>query len=112
MKKIPWDGHLSPEIQNQWLKWCEELPSLAEGKIPRKILDCTDQILNVEVHAFSDASKLAYGSAVYLRLKKENNVQINLVALKSRVASIKEISLPRLEYLGTLLSARLTGKIR
>lgn len=112
LQKISWDEPLPTDIQEKWLKWCEELPSLSELKIPRKILGFSNRVLAVEIHAFSDASKLAYGTAIYLRVKRESCIEVNLITSKSRVAPVKEITLPRLELLGALLSARLTNKLK
>ncbi|KFM63674.1 hypothetical protein X975_00812, partial [Stegodyphus mimosarum] len=59
-----------------------------------------------------DASTKAYGAVVYVKLKVENGMLINLVASKSRVAPLKELSLPRLELMAALLVARLASELK
>ncbi|KAF8777064.1 hypothetical protein HNY73_013989 [Argiope bruennichi] len=89
-KKITWDEILPPKIVERWLEWCRELPLLDELKIPRLVLDSTNDEKNdtIEIHVFCDASKLAY------------------------VAPLKSVTLPRLELLGALVASRLSSKVQ
>jgi hypothetical protein len=66
----------------------------------------------IELHAFSDASESSYGACVYILYEHEAGVKCNLVASKTRVAPMSEQSIPRLELLGCLISARLVDNIR
>ncbi|GFV87778.1 integrase catalytic domain-containing protein [Trichonephila clavipes] len=65
---------------------------------------------DVELHSFSDASKKAYGAAIYLRTKSRNGISVKLVTSKSRVAPLNCVTLPRLELLGALVAAHLASK--
>ncbi|GFX43392.1 integrase catalytic domain-containing protein [Trichonephila clavipes] len=96
----------------EWKKWCEELPHLRNLKIPRLVLDSTLLEDDVELHSFCDASKKAYGAAIYLRTKSRNGISVKLVTSKSRVASLNCVTLPRLELLGALVAARLASKVK
>ncbi|XP_055941645.1 uncharacterized protein LOC129971693 [Argiope bruennichi] len=84
-KKITWDEILPPKIVERWLEWCRELPLLDELKIPRLVLDSTNDEKNdtIEIHVFCDASKLAYGASVYVKLKKQDKVYVNLITPKN-----------------------------
>lgn len=61
----------------------------------------------VHLHAFSDASKLGFGAVVYMEFDKPTM----FVAAKSKLASTKNLSIPRLELQGLVLSCRLTQTI-
>ena len=66
---------------------------------------------SIELHSFSDASIKAFAAAVYLRLESKDNVSTTLAASKTRVAPLKQQSLPRLELLGALISSRLASAV-
>ena len=57
---------------------------------------------DVSLHLFSDVSNKAYGCVAYVI-----SGDSNLIAAKARVASLKNLSVPRLELTAALLSARL-----
>ncbi|GFS93767.1 integrase catalytic domain-containing protein [Trichonephila clavipes] len=70
IKKITWDEILPPKLKEKWLIWCKELPLLDNLRIPRLVLDSTNDEVSdlIEIHIFCDASKLAYGAAAYVKL--------------------------------------------
>ncbi|GFW74304.1 retrovirus-related Pol polyprotein from transposon opus [Trichonephila clavipes] len=100
------------EQSSVWSQWWLELPFLSELKIPRKILDSSGDSSEVQIHTFSDANQRAYGAAAFLRVKHKDRVSVDLVTSKSRVASLKRLSLPRLELMGALLAARLAKEVK
>ena len=78
-----------------------DLSQLDEIKIPRCYYSRLDKIQHHEIHSFSDASDKAYAAVVYLRTKRANgNVEVRLIAAKTRV-----------ELLGALILARLVNSI-
>ncbi|GFX49984.1 uncharacterized protein TNCV_3883131 [Trichonephila clavipes] len=78
------------------------------------VLDSTtDEVSDlIEIHIFCDASKLAYGAAAYMKVRKQKEVLVNLITSKTRVAPLKAITLPRLELLGALVAARLSSRVQ
>ena len=67
----------------------------------------------VQLHLFSDASRVGYAAVAYLRLVETGgNVHIAFVMGKSRLAPLREISIPRLELTAAVLSVRLSAIIR
>ncbi|GFX76274.1 integrase catalytic domain-containing protein [Trichonephila clavipes] len=112
-KKVTWDEILPPKVKEKWLIWCKELPLLDNLRIPRLVLDSTNDEVSdlIEIHIFCDASKLAYGAAAYVKVRKQNEVLVNLIASKTRVAPLKAVTLPRLELLGALVAARLSSRV-
>lgn len=99
---LDWDSPL-PECQaTQWQKLLDELPLLSNIKIPRALKKGSAE---QELHGFADASERAYAAVLYI--KNRINQNASLVMAKSRVAPIKQVSLPRLELCTALLLARL-----
>ncbi|GFS55680.1 integrase catalytic domain-containing protein [Trichonephila clavipes] len=83
-------------------------------RIPRLVLDSTNDEVSdlIEIHIFCDTSKLAYGAAAYVKVRKQNEVLVNLITSKTRVAPLKAVTLPRLELLGALVAARLSSRVQ
>ncbi|GFT34191.1 integrase catalytic domain-containing protein [Trichonephila clavipes] len=111
-EETQWDDPLPTHNEKEWKKWCEELPHLRNLKIPRLVLDSTLLEDDVELHSFCDASKKAYGAAIYLRTKSRNGISVKLVTSKNRVAPLNCVTLPRLELLGALVAARVASKVK
>ncbi|GFR17290.1 integrase catalytic domain-containing protein [Trichonephila clavata] len=99
-------------IEKELKKWCEALTHLGSLKIPRLVLDSTLLEDDIELHSFCDASKKAFGAAIYLRTKSRHGISVKLVTSKSHVAPLSCVTLPRLELLGTLVAARLASKVK
>ena len=71
-----------------------------------------EQPKSYQIHGFCDASDNAFAGAVYLRTEHcTGEVEVNLMASKTRVAPIKKQTTPRLELMGANLLARLTDSI-
>lgn len=84
-------------------------------RIPRCFFRLANQktYLNSEIHVFVDASEVAYSCAIYLRtLDTKANPQCYLIAAKSKVASLKPWSIPRLELQGCVLGVRWSKFVR
>ncbi|GFU54819.1 integrase catalytic domain-containing protein [Nephila pilipes] len=63
------------------------------------------------LHVFCDASQQAYATCILLRSVNPQGVACHLVAAKSRIAPLKNISISRLELLGCCISVRLAKTI-
>ncbi|GFW79082.1 integrase catalytic domain-containing protein [Trichonephila clavipes] len=98
----------------QTLDDCLTLDTKDNLRIPRLVLDSTNDEVSdlIEIHIFCDASKLAYGAAAYVKVRKQNEVLVNLITSKTRVAPLKANTLPRLELLGALVAARLSSRVQ
>ena len=66
-----------------------------------------------KLHGFSDASKSGFGACVYVRsFCRSDKVNVRLLRAKSRVASLKIETIPRLELSGNLLLSRLIISVK
>ncbi|XP_073960549.1 uncharacterized protein [Choristoneura fumiferana] len=138
--QINWDEPVPEVIYNKWIKWINQLKSMNEVRLPRHyqaaasasetasdsvsnepcggaptlapskpIVDC---YTNLQLHIFCDASLKAICSVAYWRwINNNNNVRLAFIASKCRVATVKPISVPRMELQAAVLSARLAETI-
>ncbi|XP_055633918.1 uncharacterized protein LOC129774235 [Toxorhynchites rutilus septentrionalis] len=101
-----WDDSLSPDLEEQWADFYQQLPLLSNIKVDRYAF--TDHPALTQFHVFSDASEAAYGACIYARsISRFGRIKVELLAAKSRPASLKKITLARLELCGALVAARL-----
>lgn len=108
--KLSWDESLPLDISQKWLKLLDQLNILTSFRIPRCIKATNAVVL--EMHGFCDASEIAYGACIYVKsIDTYGNSQVSLFCAKSRVAPLKNISLPRLELCGALLLSQLAKRV-
>ncbi|MCP9263633.1 Integrase core domain containing protein [Dirofilaria immitis] len=102
--KISWDQPINDTDKKQWKVPVSDWPKIV-SEIPRHI---TRNINSTEFHIFTDASKLAYATAVYIRYTDEEYkvAKAHLLYAKSRITPIKDISIPKLELLSLLIGVR------
>ena len=112
--KSDWDQPLEDDALSKWNQLPKAFEALSQLKIPRCY--STQEIPNtsLELHGFSDASEKAYAAVVHLRTtaRPEGNIEVCLVASKTRVTPMKRQSIPRLKLLGALLLARLLNNAK
>lgn len=94
------------DLQDQVSDWLRGLTSLTSLKIPRCYVP-GGWVQQVELHCFGDASEKGYGACVYLRVLRDDQFHTSLVTSRGRVAPLKKVTLPRLELLACVMSARL-----
>jgi len=79
--------------------------------IPRHVMCKNPQ--TIELHGFCDASEAAYGACNFIRsINQTGDVTTRLLCVRSRVAPLKSIKLPRLELCGALLLVKLGATVR
>lgn len=101
--KMPRDTELPQNYREKWLKWPSEIKELTFLSIPRQYL--TNDNEEAQLHIFCDSSQLAYGAVAYLRGTTTNT--FSFVMSKSKVAPLKQHTLPRLELLAALMGTEL-----
>ena len=112
MEKVDWDVELQGNHQRMWRDFVSGFIQLNGVSVPRCYFTSTSRPTDIQIHAFSDAPKKAYPTAVYLRSEYEDGrVEVRLLSSKTRVAPIKQQTITRLELLGALISARLVSTL-
>jgi hypothetical protein len=109
--EIGWDDKLPGSLEEDWRKWTAELTKLTEVKIPRWYGNMGDKA-EVDLHIFCDASEQAFSAVAYFRSKNDDDVKTSLVAVKSRVAPFKTLSIPRLELQAAVVAVRMANSIK
>ena len=109
LTKTNWDEELQGSLLRRWKSVLEEIRCFETVRIPRCYFSTTP--VEVQVHAFSDASDRAYSAVVYLRSRYDDGrIEVKLATSKAKVAPTTKQSTPRLELLGALSLARLVNK--
>ncbi|KAK6191275.1 hypothetical protein SNE40_003006 [Patella caerulea] len=109
-----WDSEIPEELRTRWETWRSNLIDLEKLKFGRcfKTKDF-GQVQTAELHHFSDASTYGYGQCSYLRpVDENNNVSCSLVHEQVLVASLKLITIPRLELSAALVSVKVSNQLR
>ncbi|XP_063446656.1 uncharacterized protein LOC134726186 [Mytilus trossulus] len=112
--KLGWDDPIPKEKEEEWIKWKSTLPEIENISIPRcfKTKDMKE-ISDAQLHIFSDGSEIGYGACAYLRLVDTNGkVNCSLILGKSRLAPLKQTTIPNLELSGAVVACKLYEIIR
>ena len=110
MKKYDWDKPLPHELVRKWENWVQYLENANSV-----VFTCCyfadvirdEQLENVELYGFSDASKKAYCAAIYLVNKMSVGYSSELLTSKTRIAPLKGQTICRFELLGAVILARI-----
>nr|CAI5845055.1 unnamed protein product [Callosobruchus analis] len=110
-EQVGWDEELPKNINKKWIHFKNDLAKVNEINIPGHAFFSV--YIAVELHGFCDSSILAYGACIYIRCSLcSNQFYSQLLCAKSRVAPLKQVSLPRLELCGCVLLANLAKKVK
>ncbi|XP_057337711.1 uncharacterized protein LOC130675843 [Microplitis mediator] len=104
--KIHWDEAVPQELYSRWLKFSEKLPRIKDFSIERNLI--IPNAIDIQLHGFCDASKVGYGACLYVRSTDQHGQRIvRLACSKSRVAPLKDMTIPKLELCSAQLLSRL-----
>ena len=111
--KLNWDDPVPSSIQDVWTQWKTELQPLSNYHVSRYYFSKDANIINIQLHGFSDASEDAYAGVVYIRGEDtHSNVHVALVMAKTKVSPLKRLTIPRLKLCGAYLLAQLLHHIK
>lgn len=104
--KLDWDEAVPLHVATIWNEYKNQIQAINNFTIPRYVGG--ENIIDKQLHDFADASERAYGAVLYVRsINAEGKHAVRLVCLKTRVAPLKKLSLPRLELCAAALLAKL-----
>lgn len=108
--KLSWDESLPLDLHNRWQSYRQQSQGLKQIEIQRKVI-CKNHT-ELQLHGFADASQKAYGACIYIRSRNsKGDIQVALLCAKSKVAPLKQQTIPRLELCAALTLARLVAKV-
>lgn len=108
---LNWDDELPCEVQEKWTRLFEEMKELDQIGFKRCLVS-PETPESPTLCVFSDASQEAFGACAYIRQKtKQGTYEVNFIAAKSRVAPLKQLTIPRLELQAAVLASRLAKTI-
>ncbi|GFV37144.1 uncharacterized protein TNCV_1720661 [Trichonephila clavipes] len=94
LTKRHWDSPIPQQLTEDWLRFQKAFNAINYLTVPRWVILTADNI--VELHGFADASSLAYAAAIYCRQKHNGKIKVQLLVSKTKVAPVKQVSIPRL----------------
>ena len=104
-----WDQEIDGELKQRFVDIIEDIRHTKTVLVNRcyfTTIDDMNDVKSVQLHGFEDASNVAFGSNVYVRVQKKEKTHVELVTNKTRVAPLKKETTPRLEFLSALATAR------
>lgn len=110
--KATWDSKLPDHIVKEFMKWKNQLSNLKSFNVPRRFSELPLLLENMSLHVFCDACQKSYATCIYLRVEHQDKVTCQLVQARSRVAPLKNVTIPRLELLACTIGARLANTVR
>ena len=106
--KLQWDEILPVHLQQEWNQLHQIIPNLLQIKINRKVV-CSNAT-KIQMHGFCDSSERAYGACLYIRSKDNDKISCEHLCSTSRVAPLKQLTIPRLELCAATLLSKLYKK--
>ena len=108
---LHWDDELPCNVQEKWIQLFTEMKELDGIGFKRCLVPPEADELPL-LCVFADASQEAFGVCAYIHQKtKENTYEVTFVAAKSRVAPLKQLTIPHVELQAAVLASRLAKSI-
>ena len=108
-----WDEVLDLMSRKIWRILLKSLKDAESIRVPRcYFFGVAEQVQSTSLQCFCDASVYTYAAVVYFKIATVDETYLKLVTSKTRIAPLVEQTIPRLEKLSALISARLSSHIR
>eukprot|EP00112_Aurelia_sp_Birch-Aquarium-sp1_P026656 Seg960.8 transcript_id=Seg960.8/GoldUCD/mRNA.D3Y31 product="hypothetical protein" protein_id=Seg960.8/GoldUCD/D3Y31 len=111
---VGWDEQETGLNLKEWENWLDDLTKLKQIEVKRCYTETgIGSAVKNQLHHFSDASDMGYGSITYLRLVNNNcDLSCSFVLAKSRLAPLKRVTIPRLELTAATLAVKLDSMMK
>ena len=110
--KVGWDDQAPNEIWEKWLSWRDQAGCLSEKHISRCYFPSGSSWSQAEFHGFSDVLEEDYGGVVNLLAQINGAFHVSIVMAKTKVAQLKQQTIPCLELYGAYILAHLLHHVR
>ena len=112
-QKIGWDDPLKDKVKQDVETWIEGLLECRQITIRRCVYEhVQEEVLECSLHGFADASKKAYCAVIYLTYRAQTGRYSKMLTSKTRVAQLKELSIPRLELMAGMVLVKLMSTVK
>lgn len=113
-EKITWDVEIVGKKAERWLSWLKDLQKLANFSVSRCIKPAGfGHVKTFQLHHFADASENRYGTVTYLLLTNDHNQRsCTFMMGKSRVAPLKQVTIPRMELTAATIPVKMDRMLR
>ena len=107
--KVAWDAQLPSQLATKWSRWEAQLP--VSVSVPRTIPQHREEISNIALHCFGDASGQGVSAAVYGVISQPSGDSVGLIAAKARLAK-QGLTIPRLELVSGHMATNLIVNVK
>lgn len=106
-KKIGWDEAIDEESRQKWMLVFKEMFEMEHISFNR-CFKPKDAVGNPDLVVFCDGSMKAFGAVAYVRWRlMDGSTECALVTSKSKLAPLRQVTIPRIELCGAVLACRL-----
>ena len=102
-KKKGWDKQVCEELSRKWNKWVKSLQTV---KVPRSIAPYLEDVIQVSLNHFMDASDKAVSAQTVAVVTQSSGVTQGLLTSKSRITK-RGLTTPGQELVGCQMGANL-----
>ena len=95
-------------MQQEWNQLQQIIPNLSQIENNRKVV--FSNATNIQIHGFCDSSERPYGACLYIRSKDNDKISCELLCSTSKVAPLKQLTIPRWELCAPTLLSKLYKK--
>ncbi|XP_064635230.1 uncharacterized protein LOC135492608 [Lineus longissimus] len=112
--KLGWDEEIPEQKLFEWQSWLGDLGKISNFEVDRCIKPKDfGEIKSAQLCHFSDASGVGYGVVSFLRIiNASGRIHCVLIFSKSRVAPLKEVTIPRMELKAATVAVRVDTMLK